>query len=78
TSREKDPGAAMLFAGPAPISTETVADAAIQLLDSRQIFRVVPRWRGLVARSSDLAPTVGLRALSLVRRLGERTQRSLS
>jgi short-subunit dehydrogenase len=75
TSRAHDPGAAMLFSAPAPLSAETVAKAAIDLMDSRQIFRVVPRWRGVVARSAGLAPAAGLHTLTLMRALGERRQR---
>ncbi len=74
TSRENDPHAAMLFSGPKPLDTDTVAAAAMSLLDSRQTFRVVPRWRGVVARSADVAPSVTGGALALMRRLGERRQ----
>ncbi len=68
------PGAALLFAGPKPLTPDEVATAGLDLLESRQIFRVVPRWRGLIARFSDLAPVVGLRALAFLRRKGERQQ----
>jgi hypothetical protein len=75
TSRATDPGAAMLFSGPKPLSAGDVADAGLELLESNQIFRVVPRWRGVVARASDAAPSVGLRTLGLMRVLGDRRQR---
>jgi hypothetical protein len=75
TSRATDPGAAMLFSGPKPLAAEDVARAGLQLLESRQIFRVVPRWRGVVARSSDAAPSLGLETVALMRSLGERRQR---
>jgi len=75
TSRATDPGAAMLFSGPKPLSAGDVADAGLELLESSQIFRVVPRWRGVVARASDAAPSAGLRALGLMRVLGDRRQR---
>ncbi len=75
TDREKDPGAALLFAGPSPLDADDVAVAGLELLQSRQIFRVVPRWRGVVARTSDVAPSVGLLALRAMRRLGDRRQR---
>lgn len=69
-----DSGAAMLFSGPKPIGTAEVAKAGLDLLDSRQLFRVVPRWRGPVARAADLAPSAGLKALALMRTLGDRRQ----
>lgn len=68
------PGAALLFAGPRPLTPDAVAKAGLELLESRQIFRVLPRWRGLVARSSDIAPAAGIRALAVLRRRGERQQ----
>ena len=75
TSRADDPGAAILFAGPKPLVAEDVARAALELLESRQIFRVVPRWRGLVARSSGATPSLGLKTMALMRGRGERRQR---
>jgi len=75
SSRERDPGAAMLFSGPEPLSTERVARAGLELLESRQVFRVVPRWRGVVARSAGVVPAAGLPAVALIRALGERRQR---
>jgi short-subunit dehydrogenase len=72
TSQADDPGAALLFSGPKPLSPDGVAKAAMDLMDSHQIFRVVPRWRGVIARSSGLAPAPGLHILALMRALGER------
>ncbi len=74
TARAADPGAALLFAGPSPMAAADVARAGLELLQSRQIFRVVPRWRGVVARSSDAAPAFGLKTVALMRNLGERRQ----
>lgn len=74
TSRADDPGAAILFAGPKPLAAEDVARAALEMLESRQIFRVVPRWRGLVARSSGATPSLGLKTMALMRGRGERRQ----
>ncbi len=77
TDRVADPGgAALLFAGPRPMDAAAVARAGLELLESRQIFRVVPRWRGVVARTSDAAPSLGLRAFALMRGVGERRQRN--
>ncbi|MGW5386205.1 SDR family NAD(P)-dependent oxidoreductase [Nocardia sp. NPDC003963] len=74
TSRAADPGAALLFAGPKPMDDDTVAVAGLALLESRQIFRVMPRWRGALVRGVDLAPAAGLRMVALMRRLGDRRQ----
>ncbi|GAB4002080.1 SDR family NAD(P)-dependent oxidoreductase [Nocardioides ultimimeridianus] len=72
--RAKDPGAAMLFSGPRPLAPDDVARAGLALLDSRQVFRVVPRWRGALVRGIDAAPAVGLPLLGVMRRLGDRRQ----
>lgn len=75
TSQAKEPGAAMLFSGPKPLAEDDVARAGLDLLESqRQIFRVIPRWRGALVRSVDLAPSVGLGSLSLMRKIGDRRQ----
>lgn len=70
-----DPGAAMLFSGPSPLTAAAVARAGVDLLESRQVFRVVPRWRGVIARSAGVAPSVGLPTVALMRTLGDRRQR---
>lgn len=74
TSRAKDPGAAMLFSGPKPLDEDTVARAGMALIDSRQVFRVVPRWRGALVRGIDAAPSLGLPLLRVMRKLGDRRQ----
>lgn len=73
--RAHDPRAAMLFSGPKPLTPEQVARAGLDLLEDRQIFRVVPRYRGLIARSAGVFPAVGLPTTAAMRRLGERRQR---
>jgi short-subunit dehydrogenase len=75
TDRVADPGAALLFAGASPLDAADVARAGLELLGSRQVFRVVPRWRGVVARAGDAAPSLGLNAFALMRGVGERRQR---
>ncbi|MFI9536398.1 SDR family NAD(P)-dependent oxidoreductase [Nocardia fusca] len=45
TARAADPGAALLFGGPKPMDEDAVARARMALMDSRQIFRVMPRCR---------------------------------
>lgn len=75
SSQAKDPGAALLFAGPKPMKEDDVARAGLDLLESRrQIFRVIPRWRGALVRSVDLAPSAGLETLGLMRKIGDRRQ----
>lgn len=74
TSRAKDPGAAMLFSGPKPLAEDDVARAGMALMGSRQLFRVVPRWRGTLVRGIDLAPSVGIRVLATMRKLGDHRQ----
>lgn len=74
TERSKDPGAAMLFSGPKPLREDTVASAGMALMESRQVFRVLPRWRGVLVRSLDAAPSAGLGVLGIMRRLGDRRQ----
>ncbi|GAA4810090.1 SDR family NAD(P)-dependent oxidoreductase [Nocardioides caeni] len=71
---EKDPGAALLFAGPKPLDERDVAAAGLALLDSRQLFRVVPRWRGAMVRAGDVLPAVGLKAVAAMRGMGDRAQ----
>lgn len=74
TSQAHDPGAALLFSGPKPLKEEDVARAGLELLESNHLFRVIPRWRGALVRSVDLAPSVGLGALGLMRRIGDHRQ----
>ncbi|ROZ86541.1 SDR family oxidoreductase [Gordonia sp. OPL2] len=74
TSHATDPGAAMLFSGPKPLDEDNVARAAMALIESRQIFRVLPRWRGILVRGIDVAPSIGLPALKVMRMLGDRRQ----
>ena len=74
TSRRADPGAAMLFSGPAPLEPREVVRVGLRLLDSRQVFRVVPRWRGVQSRLGGLVPSVGLKVLAGLRRIGDRRQ----
>ncbi|TQK69639.1 MULTISPECIES: SDR family oxidoreductase [unclassified Nocardioides] len=74
TDHALDPGAAMLFSGPRPLEADAVARAGLALLDSRQVFRVVPRWRGALVRGIDAAPAAGLPVLGVMRRLGDRRQ----
>jgi short-subunit dehydrogenase len=72
-----DSNAALLFAGPKPLTPEAVAQAGMDLVDSAQIYRAIPRWRGLISRTTGIAPAAAIRFLPLLRSLGERHQRRL-
>lgn len=75
TEREHDPGAALLFSGPKSLKEDDVARAGVELLESRrQIFRVVPRWRGALVRAIDAAPSTSFGTLEVMRRLGDARQ----
>lgn len=74
TSRSNDPGAALLFSGPKPLTEDRVARAGLALLESRHVSRAVPQWRGALARSLGIAPTAGLGLVSVMRGVGEKRQ----
>lgn len=65
-------GASLLFAGQSPIDAADVAREGFELLNSRQVFRIVPRWRGVVVRASGAAPSLALEASALLRVVGGR------
>lgn len=77
TDRSADPGAAILFSGPAPLRPEAVAEAAVALIGSRQVFRVLPRWRGVMSRAGGTLPATAIPLLGLMQRLGARRQSRL-
>jgi NAD(P)-dependent dehydrogenase (short-subunit alcohol dehydrogenase family) len=59
---------AVLFTGSGLLE----ADAAVELLDSRAMVRTVPHWRGLMLRSSGLAPRVGLPLIRALTKVGDK------
>lgn len=67
--------AALLFSGFRLLTAEKVADAAVDLLDGRQIVRAMPRYRSALIRLGDVAPTAGLKTAALLRKVGARRQR---
>jgi short-subunit dehydrogenase len=75
TGRADEPDAAVLFSG-RQLTAEGVADQAIELLGGRRIVHPMPRSRGIVMRCAGLYPEAGLRAMAVVRSIGERRQRS--
>jgi NAD(P)-dependent dehydrogenase (short-subunit alcohol dehydrogenase family) len=72
---EHDPEAAILFSGPGLLEASEVAERTVAMLDGKAIVRVIPRWRGLLARSAAPFPLIGLKTTGLLRRLGERRRR---
>jgi short-subunit dehydrogenase len=67
---------AVLFSGNGLLAPEKVAEAALAMLDGRRIVASLPPHRAALARVGALAPGVGLPALALLRRLGERRRRA--
>lgn len=70
-----DPGASILFAGSRQLEPDQVALAGMELLDSRQVARTVPRSMGAAARITSLSPALALRLAASTRRTGEKNQR---
>ena len=57
------------------LSTETVAAAAVALLDRPRMVRSLPRWRAVQLRLFAAAPGVAAPALPLVAAVARRRQR---
>jgi NAD(P)-dependent dehydrogenase (short-subunit alcohol dehydrogenase family) len=64
--------AAVLFSGGGLLSAGQVADRAVALLDGTRLVEAVPRWRGALARSAGMAPSMGLRTMRALRWWGDR------
>ena len=73
-----DPAAALSFTGSRLLTADEVADEAIALLDSGELVRSVPRWRGLQTRLIGIAPSLGLRGGPVFARIGRRNQARLA
>jgi short-subunit dehydrogenase len=69
-AREKT--AAVLFTGSGLLDAGAVADAAIEMLDSRALVRTVPHWRGAILRSCGLLPRVGRPVIRALTKLGDK------
>ena len=76
--RLTDPAAALSFTGSRLLTADEVADEAIALLDSGELVRSVPRWRGLQTRLIGIAPSLGLRGGPVFARIGRRNQARLA
>ena len=71
---QSQPDAAILFSGWSLLDPGKVADAAIELLDGNRIVKAMPSYRAAMSRAGALVPTAGLRAMRLLRLIGERTR----
>jgi short-subunit dehydrogenase len=70
TSRADDPEAAILFSGK-HLTPQQVAAEAVAMIDSNRLILPLPRARGVAMRGAWVFPQTGLRALNLMRRVGE-------
>jgi NAD(P)-dependent dehydrogenase (short-subunit alcohol dehydrogenase family) len=73
--RAEEPDAAVLFSA-RQLTAEEVADQAIALLAGRRIVHPMPRSSGMLVRCAGLYPEAGLRAMAVMRSIGERRVRS--
>ncbi|QFZ20152.1 SDR family NAD(P)-dependent oxidoreductase [Saccharothrix syringae] len=68
-----DPDSAILFSSAGGLlSAARVAERAVGMLDGRRLVRALPAHRAVMARAGAVLPSVGLRAIAVLRRLGER------
>lgn len=73
---QHSPDSAILFSQRTMLTADEVADAGMALIEGRRIVRSLPlRWAAM-ARVGAVVPTVGLRSLAVLRRLGERRRRA--
>jgi NAD(P)-dependent dehydrogenase (short-subunit alcohol dehydrogenase family) len=57
------------------LTPETVAHELVAMFGTRRVYRTLPAWRGIVARSASLTPTLAMRLDPAMRRLGARRLR---
>jgi NAD(P)-dependent dehydrogenase (short-subunit alcohol dehydrogenase family) len=70
--RGDDPDAAIIWSAPRMLGAGEVADRVVELLDSRRMVLVIPRWRGWLTRAIGMAPRAGMPLIGPLKRLGER------
>ena len=70
--REDDPDAAIIWSGPRMLDADEVADRIMELLDSRKVVLVIPRWRGWLTRAIGMAPRAAMPMIRPLKKLGER------
>jgi NAD(P)-dependent dehydrogenase (short-subunit alcohol dehydrogenase family) len=73
--RAADPEAAIIWSAPRMLTAQEVADKVVGLLDSRKLVLVIPRRRGVIARSFGLFPNTGLKLARPMKKLGERKRK---
>jgi NAD(P)-dependent dehydrogenase (short-subunit alcohol dehydrogenase family) len=69
--RAHEHDSAIIWSAPRLLSADEVAGHVVDLLDSKRVVHVIPRWRGWVARGMALTGRSGLRAAELLRKQGE-------
>ncbi|MBC7630483.1 SDR family oxidoreductase [Aeromicrobium sp.] len=52
-----------------------VAHELVEMFGTRRVYRTLPAWRGVIARSASLSPVVAMRADPLLRKIGTRRLR---
>jgi NAD(P)-dependent dehydrogenase (short-subunit alcohol dehydrogenase family) len=57
------------------LTPETVAHELVAMFGTRRVYRTLPAWRGVVARSASLSPTLAMRLDPVMRRWGARRLR---
>jgi short-subunit dehydrogenase len=75
--RLDDPNAALSFTNTRLLTAEEVAEAGLQLLDSRRVIASVPRYKGALLRAAGIMPTAAGALQPVFDRMGRRRQRRL-
>ncbi|MGH8869701.1 MAG: SDR family NAD(P)-dependent oxidoreductase [Actinomycetes bacterium] len=70
-----NPATSLVYTAPRILGPDEVARAAVGLVGSHRLVRTLPRRRGVLARTSGLAPRVLGVALPVLRRRGDRRRR---
>jgi NAD(P)-dependent dehydrogenase (short-subunit alcohol dehydrogenase family) len=70
--RAADAEAAIIWSAPRMLTPQEVADKVVGLLDSRKLVLVIPRRRGVLARTFALFPNTGLKLAAPMKKRGER------
>ena len=70
SDKSGDPAAAVLFSS-GHLSAEHVEEEAVAMLSSRLVLQPLPAWQGHLMRAAGAWPAIGLRALAIVRSVGD-------
>jgi NAD(P)-dependent dehydrogenase (short-subunit alcohol dehydrogenase family) len=73
---QDDENSSILFSGGGLLHPGAVADRAVAMLDGRRIVRAIPGHRAAMARAGAFMPTVALRLLGALRRVGDRRRQA--